>query len=79
LQNLKNNSLDICAHVVIFILNLDKQLALKNILVENKGPPSPPSGFKQMFFPIIAIGHAMVEIFWVCLNAKGTAIKCAVL
>ncbi len=66
--------MDIRAHVVFSISNLNKQLTLKKILVENKGPPPPPFGFKQMPIPIVAIGHAMVY-----LNAKRTAFKCAIL
>ncbi len=42
-------------------------------------PPSPPLDFKQMLIPTIAIGDAMGKIFWVCFNAKGDAIECAIL
>jgi hypothetical protein len=40
---------------------------------------APPLGFKQMLIPRVAIGDAMGKIFWVYFNAKGDAIKCAVL
>ncbi len=47
--------------------------------MEDKAPPPPPLGFKEMHIFIVAIGDAIGKIFWVCFNAKGDAIKCAVL
>jgi hypothetical protein len=73
--------LDICGHLLPFISSLDKQLALKAFLVEDKAPPPPPPplGFKQMPILTIAIVDAMGKIFWDYFNAKGDVIKCAVL
>jgi hypothetical protein len=45
--------------------------------VKDNAPP--PLGFKQMLILTIAIGNAMGKIFLVCFNAKGDAIKCAIL
>jgi hypothetical protein len=42
-------------------------------------PPPPPFGFKQMLIRTVAIGIAMGQKFWVCFNAKGDVIKCAIL
>ncbi len=51
-----------------------------SLIMEDKvaPPPPPPLGFKQMPILTVVIGDAMGKIFWVCFNAKGDAIKCAV-
>ncbi len=74
--------MDICDCVLPSISSLDKLLVKKTLLVEDKAsPPSPPPplGFKQMLIPTVTIGDAMGKSFWVYFNAKGDAIKCAVL
>ncbi len=48
--------------------------------MENKAPPRPPLGFKQMpILRVAIIGNEMGKIFWVCFNVKGDVIKCVVL
>ncbi len=66
MQNVKNNSLDICGHFLPSISSLDKQLAQEALLVEDKAATLPPPfGFKQMSIPIVAIGDAEGKIFQV--------------
>jgi hypothetical protein len=47
--------------------------------MEDKAPPPPPLSFKKMPIPIVVIGDVVGKSFWVCFNAKGDIIKCAVL
>ncbi len=61
LKNLRDNSLDICGHVLPSILNPNKQLTYEAFLVENKA--TPPFSFKQMPIPTVAIGDVMARFF----------------